>query len=99
MSLKAVGKFVSQKWFVGLIGLIALSLMIWLVGPLIAVAGHEPLKSETSRFLVLLGLMFIWGVVNIRQQKKEKKKKTKAYNRYLKLTHKKMKNRQRRLIC
>ncbi|GLQ70794.1 type VI secretion system membrane subunit TssM [Vibrio penaeicida] len=73
MSLKAVGKFVSQKWFVGLIGLIALSLMIWLVGPLIAVAGHEPLKSETSRFLVLLGLMFIWGVVNIRQQKKEKK--------------------------
>lgn len=40
-----------------LLGLIALSLLIWLVGPEVAIGRHRPLYSETSR-IVLISLLF-----------------------------------------
>lgn len=72
MSMRKVGTFLRQKWLISLVGLVALSLLIWLAGPLIAVAGYEPLKSETTRFVVLLLLMFGWGLANMLRQSKQK---------------------------
>lgn len=39
--------------FLGVLGLIALALVIWFVGPLIAIAGHAPLESERARWIVI----------------------------------------------
>lgn len=41
----------------GIVGLLALSLLIWFVGPLIAIASHAPLDSTTARW-VLIFLLF-----------------------------------------
>ncbi len=73
MSIRKAGKFLRQKWLISLLGLLALSLLIWLVGPLIAVAEYEPLKSESARLVVLLCLMFGWGTTNLLRQNREKK--------------------------
>lgn len=46
------------RWLVPLHGLLALSLIIWFLGPLLRLGSHEPLASETSRWL-LIGLLFL----------------------------------------
>lgn len=49
-----------KQWFWQLIGLLAIALLVWFIGPLIAIAGSVPLESALSR-LVLIGLLlFGW---------------------------------------
>lgn len=50
--MKAVFKFVFHPVLLGLLGLIALALVIWFVGPLIAIAGFAPLESALARHWV-----------------------------------------------
>lgn len=57
-----------KRWLLALIGAAALSLLVWFVGPLIAVAGHTPLASPTARWLTILLIVLAWGVDNLRQQ-------------------------------
>ncbi|MEO0975297.1 MAG: type VI secretion system membrane subunit TssM, partial [Pseudomonadota bacterium] len=66
--MKAFFKFITQPWLVSLLGLLALSLVVWIVGPLIAVAGYEPLIGEIPRFIVIFVLTVIWGLGNLRKQ-------------------------------
>ncbi|MGD8910986.1 MAG: type VI secretion system membrane subunit TssM, partial [Chromatiales bacterium] len=42
------------------IGLLAISLIIWLLGPLIAIAGFEPLTSPLNRLLAIACLILVW---------------------------------------
>lgn len=65
--------FFYQRWVISLIGLLAISIFIWFVGPLIAIAGYEPFKSSFNRLLVITVLIFIWGITNLFRQKKERK--------------------------
>ncbi|CAG19083.1 type VI secretion system membrane subunit TssM [Photobacterium profundum] len=62
-----------QKWVITLLGLIALSLLIWFGGPLVAIAGVEPLNSQVSRLTVLLILAVLWGLYNVFHQARNKK--------------------------
>ncbi|WP_428459098.1 type VI secretion system membrane subunit TssM [Photobacterium makurazakiensis] len=62
-----------SKWAVSFIGLMAISLLIWFGGPLIAIAGTEPLASQVSRLVVLLILALWWGVSNIIHQARNKR--------------------------
>ncbi|OJI58487.1 hypothetical protein [Vibrio vulnificus] len=48
-----IKRLLGQKWLISLIGLGAISIFIWFVGPLIAIAGIEPLKSDFNRLLVI----------------------------------------------
>jgi type VI secretion system protein ImpL len=64
-------EFCKQKWFIQLLGMMALSLLIWFFGALIAFAGHVPLKSETARWLTILVLALIWGINNLRLQQQK----------------------------
>ncbi|MGF1787881.1 type VI secretion system membrane subunit TssM [Photobacterium swingsii] len=62
-----------KKWVITLLGLVALSLLIWFGGPLVAIAGSEPLSSPVSRLVVLLAFALLWGFYNIIHQAKSKK--------------------------
>ena len=63
-------KFFQNKWVIQLLGIIALSLLIWFFGPLIAIAGHTPLESDLVRLVVILVMVLLWGLNNLRIQLK-----------------------------
>lgn len=68
--MKTVIEFFKKKWVIQLLGIIALSLLIWFFGPLIAIAGHVPLESDIVRLLVILAIVVLWGLNNLRIQVK-----------------------------
>lgn len=54
-----------RKWVISLIGVLALSALIWFGGPLVAIAGTVPLASPVVRLLVILALVLVWGLSNL----------------------------------
>lgn len=64
-------RFITQGWFLSLIGIILLSLIIWFIGPLIAIAEYKPLTSEIVRLIIVFVLLTAWGLNNLRKSKKE----------------------------
>ncbi|MEQ1636207.1 MAG: type VI secretion system membrane subunit TssM [Methylococcales bacterium] len=68
--MRKVIDFFKNKWVIQLLGIIALSLVIWFFGALVAVAGRVPLETETSRLLTILVLVLVWGLNNLRIQLK-----------------------------
>ena len=63
--LKRIVSVLTARWLVTLIGAIILALLVWFVGPLIAIADMRPLESDLVRFIVILVILVIWGVANI----------------------------------
>jgi len=57
--VKAFFSFLA-RWVIPVLGLIALSLVIWFVGPLIAIGGFEPLASATVRWVIIILLFAVW---------------------------------------
>ncbi len=53
-----------ERWFISLIGALALALIVWFIGPLIAIAGVRPLDSELVRGIVVLVIILAWGLYN-----------------------------------
>ncbi len=60
--------FFTNIWVIQFFGLLALSILIWLAGPLIAVAGSVPLESELARILVIVSLFVIWIIYRLLRQ-------------------------------
>ncbi len=77
MSAKSIGKRIvdifKSKWVITIIGFTCLALLIWFGGPLVAIAGYEPLASTAVRVIVLLVIVIIWGGLHFMQQVKNKK--------------------------
>ncbi len=59
--MKKIFNFFTQRWVVSLLGVIALSLIIWYIGPLIAIAGKIPLESEFSRLIMVVVVIALWA--------------------------------------
>ncbi|MCS0308755.1 type VI secretion system membrane subunit TssM [Vibrio diabolicus] len=74
MRIKEIGRIFTQRWFLGLIGVAACSIFIWVVGPLMTIAGYEPLKSDFQRLVTILVLVFVWALFNVTKQHKQKVK-------------------------
>ncbi|HHX8555206.1 TPA: type VI secretion system membrane subunit TssM [Vibrio alginolyticus] len=72
MRIKEIGRIFTQRWFLGLIGVAACSIFIWVVGPLITIAGYEPLKSDFQRLVTILVLVLLWAIFNVTKQHKQK---------------------------
>ena len=68
--MKTVIAFFKNKWVIQLLGIIALSLLIWFVAPLIAIAGNVPLASELSRLVVILVIVVLWMLFSLLMQLK-----------------------------
>ena len=58
--MKSVFKFLFNHWTMTFLGLAALSLLIWFVGPLIAVAEYHPLESDTVRLILIASVITIY---------------------------------------
>ncbi len=55
-------KFLTARWFLTLLGTLALAALVWFIGPLIAVAGSAPLESPTARIWLIVLLFVLWAV-------------------------------------
>ncbi len=62
IEVKAIGRVLTSRWFISLIGVILLSAVVWFVGPLISVAGSVPLEDELTRLIVIGVLFLLWGL-------------------------------------
>ncbi|MBI3898993.1 MAG: type VI secretion system membrane subunit TssM [Gammaproteobacteria bacterium] len=65
--------FLMQRWVLALLVIIVLALLIWFVGPLIAVADYKPLVSQVVRLLIIVAMLIIWGLTNLRLRTVETK--------------------------
>ncbi len=66
--MKRIIGFLKNRWVVSLLGLLAISILIWFVGPLVSIAGSAPLAGEISRLLAILVVAVLWGLNNLRIQ-------------------------------
>lgn len=66
-------KFFTKRWVLAFIGILALSLLIWFVGPLIAIADYKPMAKDWVRVLMIFVLLTLWGLNNLRIQASERK--------------------------
>ena len=73
--MKKVLAIFTNKIVVSMIGLIALSIIIWFVGPMIKFGENNtaPLASDISRLIAIIILMLLWGLNNLRIQLTNKK--------------------------
>ncbi|MGE3934002.1 MAG: type VI secretion system membrane subunit TssM [Rhodospirillaceae bacterium] len=53
---------VKSRWFLTLIGALALIAIVWLVGPLIAIGSVRPLEPEIVRLIVVILILVGWGL-------------------------------------
>jgi len=56
--MRKLFRLVFNRWVLAIVGLIAIALLIWYVGPLIAIAGWQPLEPAWVRQL-LIGLVIL----------------------------------------
>ena len=73
--MKKVIRFFTNRIVISLIGLIALSIIIWFVGPAIKFGENNaaPLASDFARLVAIMILLLLWGLNNLRIQLTNKK--------------------------
>ena len=82
-TLQALLRLIKSNVFITVIGLLALSLLIWFGGPLLAIAGHEPLASSSARLLTLLVISLVWGALHYIKGLKETRSNREAVDTLL----------------
>lgn len=63
--MQAIVSFFKHKWVLEAIGIALFALLIWFVGPLIAIAGSVPLDAEFSRSVSIGVVILIWLVYRL----------------------------------
>jgi type VI secretion system protein ImpL len=54
-----------NRWVISVIGITILGLLIWFLGPMVAVAGVEPLAGVEARFIAIIVVIVIWAAWNL----------------------------------
>ena len=57
--------WLGNRYLLAVLGLISLCLVIWFIGPLIAVAGWAPLGPEPVRWIAMIVAAFTVGLVSV----------------------------------
>ncbi|MFP8968225.1 type VI secretion system membrane subunit TssM [Pokkaliibacter sp. CJK22405] len=69
MTLRQFGRstwnVMTSRVFLSAIGILCLALLIWFGGPLVAIAGSEPLAGVLSRSLVIAAIVLLWAIFSI----------------------------------
>jgi len=73
--MKKIIEFFQNKIVISLIGLLALSILVWFAGPLIKFGDDNaaPLGSVVARLIAIIVLVILWGLNNLRIQMVNKK--------------------------
>jgi len=64
-ALSLILGFLTSRLFVTFLGVLALSLVIWFLGPKITISGDQPLESVAARVTAISGLLLIWLLLEI----------------------------------
>ena len=82
---RTLGDMLRTPWFLGLLLALMLVLILWTLGPLVAVAGVVVFESVTVRLAGTLAIIFLWGlavaVFSSRRRKQEASDPTLAAQR------------------
>ena len=62
---KKVGAFLRQTWVWTLLLVLFVALLVWFVGPLLAVNDYKFWEGSTSRLLTISALFLIWGLTMV----------------------------------
>ncbi|MEE8244851.1 MAG: type VI secretion system membrane subunit TssM, partial [Pseudomonadales bacterium] len=54
-----------NRWFIGGLGILALSLFIYFIGPLIGIGDAIPLASRTARWVTIVVLVLLWVIYEL----------------------------------
>lgn len=73
MSFKKIITKLKSKLVITILGFICLALLIWFGGPLLAIAGYEPLITVSARIIFLLLIVIVWGAIKFTHKVKDKK--------------------------
>ena len=73
--MKKIFNFLKSRIVISIIGLIAFSILIWFIGPMIKFGANNaaPLASSTARLLAIIVVLVLWGLNNLRVQMQDKK--------------------------
>ncbi len=71
--MRTIVAFFKNPLVASLLGLAAIALIIWFVGPLIAIAGYEPLVSPLARLILILVVVVLWGANQLRKRLTEQR--------------------------
>lgn len=81
--MRRLGAILSSRYTVMVLGALALALLIWFGGPLLAIAGWEPLASVAARVIFLLVLALLWAGIYLLRIKREKRANEQVVNEML----------------
>lgn len=59
---KKIGAFLCKTWVWTLLLLLCVALLVWFVGPLLAVNDYKFWEGSTSRLLTISALILMWGL-------------------------------------
>ena len=65
--MKTILRFFTNRWFISVLGLTAISLLIYLAGPLLGFGDSRPLESATARLIAILVLIVLWMLNHLRK--------------------------------
>ncbi|MEB8434444.1 type VI secretion system membrane subunit TssM [Cocleimonas sp. KMM 6892] len=60
--MKKIFGILKQSWFQSLQGVIAISALIWFLGPLLGFGGRLPFESRQNRMILILAIAVIWAL-------------------------------------
>lgn len=63
--MKKIFAFFKQRWLITLIGVIALSLIVWFFGPLISIGGTEPFGTVMNRLITINIIFVLWVITRM----------------------------------
>ncbi|MFK7913442.1 MAG: type VI secretion system membrane subunit TssM [Pseudomonadales bacterium] len=66
-------RWFGNRWVLGVLGLTALGLVVWFLGPLFGFADARPLESTTARLVTILGLIIIWLCITLVKELRRKR--------------------------
>ncbi len=66
-------RLLTSPWFIACIGLLAIALVIWFLGPLFAFADARPWESPVARAITIMGVIIVWLVVLLVRQMRSQK--------------------------
>ena len=75
--MKKIFGILRQSWFQTLQGVLALSALIWFLGPLLGFGGRQPFDSKLNRIIAIIviisiwGLFYLWKALRVRQKNKQ----------------------------
>ena len=65
--MKSMLKFFTNRWFISVLGLIAIALLIFIAGPLIGIGDSRPLESINARLITILVVVVLWMLNHLRK--------------------------------